>query len=461
MTLLGRFAQPGVRGATIGEPPSEVRKAVPGDQARPDIGLARRVVDAKVRLHRKLIDDINLAAIEKASHEELRRLVAEMVSRYVLEERLPVNAGELGSLIDELIDEMTGLGPIEPLLKDPSINDILINTHNDCYVERAGVLERVPVSFKDEAHLLRIINKIVAAVGRRVDESQPMVDARLADGSRVNVAVRPVAVDGPLVSIRKFAKQVYSLDRLVEAGSLKQPVATLLAAAVRCRLSMLISGGTGSGKTTLLNALSQHISLKERLITIEDAAELQLQQPHVGRLETRPPNLEGKGEIRQRELVKNALRMRPDRIIVGEVRGEEAFDMLQAMNTGHEGSMTTIHANSTRDALSRLEQMVGMAGFPMSQRSIRAQIASAIRIIVQLQRFSDGTRRVSQVAEITGMEGDVTQMQTLFEFARTGTDPDGTVRGELRATGLRPTFLDVLRVAGIEIPPDSFDPRRA
>jgi pilus assembly protein CpaF len=367
----------------------------------------------------------------------------------------------LGSLIDELIDEMTGLGPIEPLLKDPSITDILINTHNDCYVERAGVLERVPVSFKDEAHLLRIINKIVAAVGRRVDESQPMVDARLADGSRVNVAVRPVAVDGPLVSIRKFAKKIYSLDRLVAAGSLKQPVATLLAAAVRCRLSLLISGGTGSGKTTLLNALSQHISLKERLITIEDAAELQLQQPHVGRLETRPPTIEGKGEIRQRELVKNALRMRPDRIIVGEVRGEEAFDMLQAMNTGHEGSMTTIHANSSRDALSRLEQMVGMAGFPMSQRSIRAQIASAIRIVVQLQRFSDGTRRVSQVAEITGMEGDVTQMQTLFEFARTGTDPDGTVRGELRATGLRPTFLEALRLAGIEIAPDSFDPRRA
>ena len=256
MTLLGRFAQPGARSVTIGEPPGEVAR-LPGDLPWPGSGLARRVLDAKVRLHRKLIDDINLAAIEKASHEELRRLVAEMVSRYVLEERLPVNAGELGSLIDELIDEMTGLGPIEPLLKDPSITDILINTHNDCYVERAGVLERVPVSFKDEAHLLRIINKIVAAVGRRVDESQPMVDVRLPDGSRVNVAVRPVAVDGPLVSIRNFAKNIYSLDRLVEAGSLKQPVATLLAAAVRCRLSLLISGGTGSGKTTLLNALSQ------------------------------------------------------------------------------------------------------------------------------------------------------------------------------------------------------------
>jgi pilus assembly protein CpaF len=355
---------------------------------------------------------------------------------------------------------MTGLGPIEPLLKDPSITDVLINTHRDVYVERSGILERVPVLFKDEQHLLRIINKVVAAVGRRVDESQPMVDARLPDGSRVNVAVRPVAVDGPLVSIRKFARQAFSLDRLVEAGSLKPHVAALLAAAVKCRLSSLISGGTGSGKTTMLNALSNHISHKERLITIEDAAELQLQQPHVGRLETRPPSIEGKGEIRQRELVKNALRMRPDRIIIGEVRGEEAFDMLQAMNTGHEGSMTTIHANTARDALGRLEQMVGMAGFRMNQASVRAQIASAIKIVMQLQRLSDGTRRVTQVSEITGMEGDVIQMQTLFEFVRTGTDPDGTVRGELRATGLRPKFLDLMRVMGLEVASDTFDPKR-
>jgi pilus assembly protein CpaF len=314
--------------------------------------------------------------------------------------------------------------------------------------------------FKDEAHLLRIISKIVGAVGRRVDETQPMVDARLADGSRINVAIRPVAVDGPLVSIRKFSKKAYSLDRLVETGSLKPQVAQVLAAAVRCRQSMLISGGTGSGKTTMLNALSQHISHRERLITIEDAAELQLQQPHVGRLETRPPNIEGKGEIRQRELLKNALRMRPDRIIVGEVRGEEAFDMLQAMNTGHEGSMATIHANTTRDALSRLENMVGMAGLPMSEMSVRSQIASAIRVIIQLQRLSDGTRRVTQVSEVTGMEGDVIQMQTLYEFVRTGTDADGSVRGELKATGLRPKFLDVLRLSGVEIPADSFDPKK-
>ena len=461
MTLLSRFATPRVKTAAITEPASASHELELAEPAVADGGRARRVLDAKVRLHRKLIDDLNLAALEKASGEELRRLVAEMVSRYVIEERLPVNAGELEHLVDELIDEMTGLGPIEPLLKDPTIADILINTHNDCYIERFGVLERVPVYFKDEAHLLRIVNKIVAAVGRRVDESQPMVDARLADGSRVNVAVRPVAVDGPLVSIRKFAKRVYTLDRLVESGSLKRQVADVLAAAVRCRLSMLVSGGTGTGKTTMLNALSHHISHKERLITIEDAAELQLQQPHVGRLETRPPTIEGKGEIRQRELVKNALRMRPDRIIVGEVRGEEAFDMLQAMNTGHEGSMTTIHANSPRDALSRLEQMVGMSGFRMSQQSVRAQIASAIRVIVQLQRFSDGTRRVSQIGEITGMEGDVVQMQTLFEFVRTGTDPDGTVRGDMRATGIRPKFLDALRLSGIDIPADAFDPKKA
>ena len=428
--------------------------------ARADAGLQRRILDAKMRLHHKLIDEINLSAIEKASRAELRGAVSALVSRYVLEERLPVNAGELEALIDELIDEMTGLGPIEPLLKDPTINDILINAHDNVYIERFGVLESVPMSFKDEAHLLRIVNKIVSAVGRRVDEAQPLCDARLADGSRVNVAVRPVAVDGPLVSIRKFSKQAYSLDRLVDVGSLRPPVAALLGAAVRSRLSLLVSGGTGSGKTTMLNALSQHISHKERLVTIEDAAELQLQQPHVGRLETRPPSIEGKGEIRQRELVKNALRMRPDRIIVGEVRGEEAFDMLQAMNTGHEGSMTTIHANTARDALSRLEQMVGMAGFPMSQLSIRAQIASAIRVVVQLQRLSDGKRRVMQVSEITGMEGEVVQLQTIYEFVRTGVDAQGVVHGELRATGIRPKFLEHLRLAGLEFGMDMFDPAK-
>jgi pilus assembly protein CpaF len=325
-------------------------------------------------------------------------------------------------------------------------------------VERFGQLEAVPVRFKDEAHVLRIANKIVGAVGRRVDESQPMVDARLLDGSRVNVAIRPVAVDGPLVSIRKFINQIYDLESLISIGTLKGPMALILSEAVRARLSIVVSGGTGSGKTTFLNALSRSISHKERLITIEDAAELQLQQPHVGRLETRPPNIEGDGEIRQRELVKNALRMRPDRIIVGEVRGEEAFDMLQAMSTGHEGSMTTIHANSPRDAVLRMEQMVGMAGFKMSESTIRSHITSAIRIIVQLQRFADGKRRVTSISEITGMEGTVVQMQELYRFELTAPNRDGAVTGEFRATGLRPTFLDALLINGAEIPDEAFHP---
>ena len=420
----------------------------------------RKILDAKVRLHRRLIDEINLGALDKASPVELRKLVSDIVSEHVLSVRLPVNADELTTLVDEMLDEMTGLGPLEPLLKDPSINDILINTHEQVYVERAGLLEKVPVLFRDEAHLLRIINKIVSAVGRRVDESQPMMDARLLDGSRVNVAVRPVAVDGPLVSIRKFAKQAYSLERLVGVNALRPQMANLLAAAVKTRVSIIISGGTGSGKTTMLNALSNHISVRERLITIEDAAELQLQQPHVGRLETRPPNIEGNGEIRQRELVRNALRMRPDRIIIGEVRGDEAFDMLQAMNTGHEGSMTTIHANTPRDAVTRLEQMIVMAGFGMAPSSTRAQIASAIRLVIQLQRLSDGTRRVVNVSEITGMESDVVQMQSLFEFVRLGTDVDGIIRGEFRATGVRPKFIEQIKIAGIAIPADTFDPSR-
>ena len=374
MSLLSRFSS---TPAPTPPAPAEAEPVIAAPQ--PEFGQQRRILDAKVRLHRKLIDDINLHAIEKAGDAELRRTVRDLVLQYVLDERLPLNGNEVERLVDEMVDEMTGLGPLEPLLADATINDILINTHEMVYVERAGILERVPVLFKDEAHLLRIVNKIVSSVGRRVDELQPMVDARLLDGSRVNVAVRPVAVDGPLVSIRKFSKQNYTLDRLIDVGSLSKPAAHLLAAAVRQRVSMLVSGGTGSGKTTMLNALSQHISSRERLITIEDAAELQLQQPHVGRLETRPPTMEGIGEIRQRELVRNALRMRPDRIIIGEVRGEEAFDMLQAMNTGHEGSMTTIHANTTRDAVGRLEQMIGMAGMPMSQNSIRSQIASSTR----------------------------------------------------------------------------------
>jgi pilus assembly protein CpaF len=420
--------------------------------------LSDKLLDAKVRLHRRLIEEINLSALEKLPEEEIRQHVQQLVSQYILAERLALNAQELNDFVLEILDEMTGLGPLEPLLKDPSISDILINGHECVYVERGGMLEPTGVRFKDEAHLLRIVNKIVAAVGRRVDESHPMCDARLLDGSRVNVAVRPIAVDGPLMSIRKFSKKPFNLNKLVEINALRPPMAELLAAAVKARVTLIISGGTGSGKTTMLNALSAFISEKERLVTIEDAAELQLQQPHVGRMETRPPNIEGKGEIRQRELVKNALRMRPDRIILGECRGEEAFDMLQAMNTGHEGSMATIHANTPRDAISRMEQMIGMAGLPMTIASIRGQISAAIRVIVQLQRLSDGKRRVTSIAEITGLEGDIIQMQEIFKYVRTGTGADGAVQGNFQATGVRPRFLADLAAQGIKIPGAYFDP---
>ena len=417
-----------------------------------------KLLDAKVRLHRRLIEEVNLSALEKLSEEDIRKHVQQLVTQYILVERLALNAEELNDFVSEILDEMTGLGPLEPLLKDPSIADILINGHECVYVERHGVLEPCAVRFKDEAHLLRIINKIVAAVGRRVDESHPMCDARLTDGSRVNVAVRPIGVDGPLVSIRKFSKKPFSLNKLIDVGAIRPQMAEVLAAAVKARVTTIISGGTGSGKTTMLNALSAFISEKERLLTIEDAAELQLQQPHVGRMETRPPNIEGKGEIRQRELVKNALRMRPDRIILGECRGEEAFDMLQAMNTGHEGSMATIHANTPRDAISRLEQMIGMAGLPMTVASIRGQIAGAIQLIVQLSRQSDGKRKVTSIAEITGLEGDIIQMQEIFKYVRTGTAPDGAVQGHFVATGVRPRFLAELVNQGIKIPGSYFDP---
>jgi pilus assembly protein CpaF len=420
--------------------------------------LSDKLLDAKVRLHRRLIEEINLSALEKLPEEEIRRHVQQMVTQYVMAERLALNTQELEEFISEILDEMTGLGPLEPLLKDPTISDILINGHECIYVERRGLLEPLAVRFKDEQHLLRIINKIVSAVGRRVDESHPLCDARLLDGSRVNVAVRPIGVDGPLVSIRKFSKKPLGLNKLVEVGALRPPMADLLAAAVKARITTIISGGTGSGKTTMLNALSAFISEKERLITIEYAAELQLQQPHVGRMETRPPNVEGKGEIRQRELVKNALRMRPDRIILGECRGEEAFDMLQAMNTGHEGSMATIHANTPRDAITRLEQMIGMAGLPMTVASIRGQIAGAIQIIVQLSRQSDGKRKVTSIAEVTGLEGDIIQMQEIFKFMRTGTGPDGAVLGHFSATGVRPRFLSHLVNQGVNLPGSYFDP---
>ncbi len=424
------------------------------------LSTQERMLDAKLRIHRRLIDEINLSSIDKIPEKELYSQVHTLVAQYVTTEKIMLNATELGRFVDDILHEMTGLGPIEPLLSDESVNDILINTHKQIYIERRGHLVLSDARFKDEAHLLRIINKIVSTVGRRVDESQPMCDARLPDGSRVNVAIRPVAVDGPLVSIRKFSKRPLSMDKLIASNSIAKEMAAVLTAAVSGRITILVSGGTGSGKTTMLNALSSYISHDERLITIEDAAELQLQQPHVGRMETRPPNLEGKGEIRQRELVKNALRMRPDRIIVGECRGEEAFDMLQAMNTGHEGSMTTIHANTPRDSIGRMEQMVGMAGFPMTILSVRSQISSAIRLVVQLSRLSDGKRRVVSMAEITGIEGDVIQMQELFKYVRVKTSEDGSITGYYQSTGVRPKFLGDLAAQGITIPSSYFDPTK-
>ncbi|MGO7479987.1 CpaF family protein [Rhizobium ruizarguesonis] len=423
-----------------------------------EASLGPDMVSERVNLHRYLLDRINLGILDTLDNEEIATEIRPLVKDYIRTNNFPLNAKEINDLIRDITDEMLGLGPIEPLLADDTIADILINGYNSVYVERSGKLESTAVRFKDEDHLLRVINKIVSAVGRRVDESTPMVDARLKDGSRVNVAIRPISVDGPLVSIRKFTRKPLTMERLVQYGAMADAMRILLSAAVKGKVSMVISGGTGSGKTTLLNALSSQISPRERLITIEDAAELQLQQPHVGRLETRPPTLDGRNEIRQRELLKNALRMRPDRIIVGEVRGDEAFDMLQAMNTGHEGSMTTIHANTPRDAVGRLEQMVGMAGMPMSQLSIRSQISSAITMIVQVQRLSDGSRKVVSISEITGMEGEVVQMQEIMKFKKLGTDEGGRIHGEFRATGIRPRFVEEFAELGIEIPVTIFDP---
>ncbi|MDO9471477.1 MAG: CpaF family protein [Caulobacter sp.] len=419
------------------------------------------MLDMRLRLHARLIEEIDLSKLGELDEGEMRRQVRKLVGDFARDGRLALNGAEMDQLGAEVFDEMVGLGPIEPLLKDESINDILINGPFQVYVERRGELELTPVRFRDNDHLLRIVNRIVAAVGRRIDESSPMVDARLADGSRVNAAIAPITIDGACVSIRKFSKKPLSFERLVEVGAMPACVAEFLQGAVYSRVSMVISGGTGSGKTTLLNACSAAISAKERLITIEDAAELQLQQPHVVRMETRPPNIEGKGEIRQRELVKNALRMRPDRVILGEVRGEESFDMLQAMNTGHEGSMATIHANNPREAITRLEQMVAMGGMNLSNEAVRGQIAAAVGMVVQVMRLSDGKRKVMNVTEITGMEGNVVQMQDIFVFHRTRTDPDGTVHGEFRATGLRPKCLDEMTRRGIHYDSANFDPQRA
>jgi pilus assembly protein CpaF len=414
----------------------------------------------KVRIHQRLIELLNLNLLDKTPRETLRLEIRGAVSALLAEEKRILTLGQTDRLIDDVLDELLGLGPLEPLLKDDTVNDILINTHSTVYVERRGRLEKTDVQFQDSRHLIRIINKIVAAVGRRVDEAQPMVDARLADGSRVNAIIPPLAVDGPLVSIRKFAKTPIHMERLVELGSIDRNMADLLQAIVATRRNVLISGGTGSGKTTLLNALSAFIDNDERIVTIEDSAELQLQQPHVGRLETRPSNIEGKGEVTQRELVRNSLRMRPDRIIVGEVRAGEAFDMLQAMNTGHDGSMTTVHANTPRDALSRIEQMIGMAGLELSPRSIRQQIASAIHLIVQAERMEDGRRRVVSITEIAGMEGEVITTQEIFRFRRTGRAANGIdVVGQFETTGVRPRFIELAIARGIDAP-TSFAPAR-
>ena len=421
---------------------------------------ANRHTDLKVELHQRLLDQINLGALEGLSREQIQAEIGDLVAEELARQNHALNLLERTQLVSDVLDELLGLGPIEPLLKDPTITDILINGHKNVFVERYGVLERTAARFKDDRHLLRIIQKIVSAVGRRVDESSPLVDARLADGSRINAIIPPLAVDGPCLSIRKFAKVPINLSRLVEIGSVPDEVGEVLKAVVRARRNILISGGTGSGKTTLLNAMSAFIDGKERIVTIEDSAELQLQQEHVARLETRPPNIEGHGEVAQRELVKNALRMRPDRIIVGEVRAGEAFDMLQAMNTGHDGSMTTVHANTARDALARVEQMIGMSGIDIAPRAARAQIASAINVIVQVGRLSDGRRKLMSLSEITGMEGEVITMQEIFRFRQTGRSDKGEVIGLHEATGIRPKFCEQLHSYGIELSPELFRPDR-
>ena len=414
--------------------------------------------DLKVELHQRLLDLINLQALEKMSREQIEAEVGDIVSEELGKQNHALNHAERKQLVGDVLDELLGLGPLEPLLKDPTITDILVNGCSKVFVERFGVLEHSPVRFKDERHLVRIIQKIVSAVGRRIDESSPLVDARLADGSRVNAVVPPLALDGASLSIRKFAKVPISMDRLTEIGSVPAQMAEVLKAVVASRRNVLISGGTGSGKTTMLNAMSAFIDGRERIVTIEDSAELQLQQEHVVRLETRPPNIEGKGEINQRDLVKNALRMRPDRIILGEIRAGEAFDMLQAMNTGHEGSMTTVHANTPRDALSRVEQMIGMSGIDIPARSSRNQIASAIHVIIQVARLADGRRKVVSLSEITGMEGEVVQLQEIFRYRQTGMSPEGQVIGKFEATGIRPRFIEHVMSHGGTLSADLFRP---
>ncbi len=412
--------------------------------------------EIKFSVHRKLLDRINLEALASRSGEQARQEIRPAVGRLVNEEKTPLSLIEKEQLIDEVLDEVFGLGPLEPLLRDRTISDILVTTPRLVYVERAGKLERTSIEFKDDAHLQRIIERVVSRVGRRIDESSPMVDARLPDGSRVNAVIPPLAVDGPLLSIRRFGTTPLQPVDLLRNQSIIDPMLELVKCCVKARLNIVISGGTGAGKTTFLNMLSGFISANERIVTIEDAAELQLRQPHVARLETRPANIEGKGAIMQRQLLINALRMRPDRIIVGEVRGEEALDMLQAMNTGHDGSLTTIHANSPRDAISRLEVMVSMSNANINVRSIRQQVASAVDLFVQISRLSDGSRRVTHMTECVAMEGDQVTTQDIFVFERSGISKDGRVMGRFRATGVRPKFSERLKAAGLDLPASLF-----
>jgi pilus assembly protein CpaF len=426
-----------------------------------EAGLGSRAYhELKVRLHQDILDRLDLERMQRMDPEALRQELRSVVETMLAEEHVALNEGERAALIREIQYEMLGLGPLEPLLADPAVSDILVNSFRQVYVERHGKLELTPVSFSDDAHLMKIIDKIVSRVGRRVDESSPMVDARLPDGSRVNAIIPPLAIDGPVLSIRRFAANPLTMDDFLAFKSLTGDMAELLRALPKAKINLMISGGTGSGKTTLLNILSSAIPPDERVITIEDAAELQLQQPHVVRLETRPPNIEGRGEVTQRSLVRNALRMRPDRIILGEVRGAESLDMLQAMNTGHEGSMTTIHANSPRDALTRLENMVSMAGMNLPPRAMRQQIGAALSAIVQIARLTDGKRKIVSIQELTGMEGEVITMQEIYAFRQTGVAENGAVTGYFAATGVRPRFTERLRAFGIELPDAMFDPTR-
>ena len=433
-------------------PPAAGQSAAPRQNA-----VRQQYLELRANVHRKLLTRLNLEALAQTDRARAEAEIRALLGQLLNEEAIPISLSERETLFSEVLDDVFGLGPLEPLLRDAGVSDILVNTYRNVFVERGGLLERMAATFQDDQHLLRVIDRIVSRIGRRIDESSPMVDARLADGSRVNAIIPPLAVDGPLLSIRRFPAERLKAESLVTLKSLTQPMLDFLAHCVRCRLNMLISGGTGAGKTTLLNVLSGFISHRERIVTIEDAAELQLHQEHVARLETRPPNIEGKGAIRQRQLVINALRMRPDRIVVGEVRGEEALDMLQAMNTGHDGSLTTVHANTPRDALGRIETMVAMGATNLPERAIRQQIASAIQVVVQQTRLSDGSRRVTSVSEITGMEGDVITMQEIFAFEKLGITQEGKVIGRFRATGVRPKCSERLRASGVHLPADMFE----